>query len=172
MPATYCTAEDLERYLSSRGVTAFADHDGDDLGDDGVVDEVIDQASAMVRGYLKRQYVEAQLGDDVQVKEWTVTVACYKLCLRRGNPPPESLAYSYEQVAGNDGILAKIANRHQWPGRLDIDRRKDLGSAPAFSNLTVDRRHPREKVRVTEANSSRQPTDLERDRVREAEWYG
>lgn len=165
MTAQYTTTEELERLLSAIGVNAFSDNDHDSETNDDVVDEVITQASAEVASYIARQYEIGTLGNDVQVREWTTIVAAYKLCFRRGNMPPESLAYRYEQLMDQDkGILALIADRHRWKGRLlTATRRKDKAMHPTFSNLTVDRRYPYERIRVTTQNSNEEPTKLEQD---------
>jgi hypothetical protein len=165
MTAVYTTTTELDRMLSAAGVVSFSDHDDNGDGDSAVVTEVIERASVHVASYVARQYEIGTLANDVQIREWTTVIAAYQLCLTRGNMPPESLAIRYNSIADPDaGILAKIADKHKWHGRLlTATRRRDKAMHPSFSNLTVDRRYPQERVRVTSRNSNGETSALEQD---------
>ena len=165
MTAVFTTTAELDRMLSAAGVAAFSDNDHNGDSDTAVVTEVIERASAMVAAFVARQYELATLGSDVLVREWATVIAAYQLCLTRGNAPPETLGLRYNQIADPEtGILAKIADKHKWHGRLlTAVRRNDRAMHPAFSNLTVDRRYPTERIRVTTRNSNEEPSQLEQD---------
>ncbi len=173
MTAVYTTTAELNRLLSAIGVAAFSDNNVDGDADDDVVTECMERASVDVASFVSRQYQVGTLSADVQIREWTTIIAAYKLCMARGNMPPESLAYRYEQIANPEtGVLALIADRHRWKGRLQTAaRRTDLASTPTFSNLTVDRRYPYERIRVTSQNSNQEPTKLEQDTFSRG-WVG
>lgn len=164
MPNLYCTADDLNRYLSSAGIDSYIDHDNDGLGDEAIVDDCIEQASVEIDAYAFRKYAEANLAGDRLLKRWAVVMACRFLCLRRGNSPPESLEIEFQRITDPDrGFLPLLAaGKYKLPG---VPLKP--GNTPTFSNLTVDRRYRREKVRVTMANSNNESTLLERDAARE-----
>jgi hypothetical protein len=159
------TTEEISRLLSAAGMIAFADHNQDGNADTGVLEDVISQASSHVHAFLDRQYQADLIGDDVLAREWATIIAAYKLCFRRGCPPPESLAVQYLDVTGPNGPLRQIADKHKWGGRLSVPRKRGTGLGPTFSNLVVDRRHDHEQVRVTSRNSDNQPTLLEQDQL-------
>ncbi len=168
MPNTYCTESDLINLLSSHGVVGFADHDGDGDADSGVVDRCISEASAEIDLFLLSRYEEAALADNRHLNRWATVMAARFLCLRRGNMPPESLELEFTRIVDPEtGFLARVrAGRLKLPGV-----RRKYNAAPSFSNLTVDRRYPREKIRVTEANSDGESTTRERDAASEVFIY-
>lgn len=149
--APLCAKSDLIRYLSRQGVVSHSDHDDSGIEDDEVIDDAIDRASAEITGNLYPLYADDDLDDSSLVKHWCVIAASYYLCVTRGNPVPDSVAHEYEQLTAlPDGLLERTRRgKFVIPGL----RRRSL-NVPAFSNLTIDRRYRREKIRVIRANSS------------------
>lgn len=165
MATTYfCTKADIIRYLSQDGVIGFSDHEETGAADDDVIDDCRTQASEEIAGVLEHLYTVANLATSALVTRWATVIASYYLCERRGNPVPDSLAAEYERLtAFPDGLLYRTrSGKFALPGI-----RKSTSSVPVFSNLTVDRRYLREKVRVIRANSSNIPTAIEQDTARE-----
>lgn len=165
----YCTAADIDLLLSSAGVRSFADHDDDGLVDDNILSEMIDQASAEVAAYVLRRYTDAVAADSSLVKRWTVILAARQICMLRGNGVPQSIEAEFERLtAPGDGLLAQVQDgKFKLPGALIKSR-----GVPTFSNLTMDRRRVREKVRVTEDNSDNIDTSRERDSAHEVISHG
>ena len=157
---SYCSSDDLDRYLSSEGITAFADHDQDGSSDSGVVADCIDQATNEIDAYVFRRYAAAEVDGNRLLKRWATVMACRFLTLRRGNMPPESLEMEFQRITDPDrGFLSQIAaGKYRLP---DVQRK--LGNEPTFSNLTVDRRYPQEKIRVKRKSSSPEQSVRERD---------
>ena len=151
------------RYLGEAGVTKFSDHEDIDEADDDVIQDCIEQASDELTGFLRKRYDETALSADRQVERWATVLACYYLTERRGNPVPDSLALEYEKLMGQDGLVRQAMNGTYY---LPCSERRNINT-PAFSNMTVDRRYAREKVRVIPNNSSPVVSKLEQDRVSE-----
>lgn len=144
------TETDLNNYLSSAGVIAFADHDQSGTSDTDVVNNCINRATTRVLDYLGQQYtVNAAFIAHETVKDWELVIAAYVLCGLRGNPRPDSLAEDYQEICGKGGYLEQArAGNYQLYGLA-----KRNGKAPSFANVTIDRRHPYRKIRV-KPNSS------------------
>lgn len=150
----------MERYFSSVGVVAFSDHDEDLVADDGVVDDCINEATEELANYLTQRYDHTALASSHTVIGWATKVACYFLCLRRGNPAPQSISEEFNRILNPDDGLAIRVSRGNYQIRglaLRDDQR------PTWSNLRIDRRWPNSKTRVTRTNSSDAPTDLTQD---------
>lgn len=147
----YCTIADMERLFSAHGVTAFADHDGDNNADSGVVSDCIDEATEEVNLYCQ-QYSVAGLAASTLINRWCTTLAVFFLCLRRGNPVPESLADS----------VATLRERLQavLDGALKLQVVMNANTMPSISNLTIDRRFPFSRVRVQRESTYPIPTTL------------
>ena len=159
---TFCVEADINRLLSSAGVTDYADHDEDGTADTGVVDDCIEQASEEISAVANRFYADAQLATSSLVTRWCATMAAYYLCMRRGNPIPESMASEYERVADLDtGLLGRVGRgAYQLPGLA-----MQSGVVPSFSNLTVDRRYRRHRIRVTNTQTVDKDRSLQEDKA-------
>lgn len=154
----YCTQEELERFFSSQGVTAFADHDEDGDADTDVIPDVILRATTEITDFAQVWYDQAGLLQSPTIKRWACVVATFYLCELRGNDPPASIAKDYERIMGKDGWLERLqAGTYKLAG---IPLRAAL--VPTFSNLEVDRRMPYSNVRVT-PNSSQETTTRKQD---------
>lgn len=156
----YCTITDVESYLSPCGVESFADHDNDGVADVGVVEECIIEAGAEIDLYAQQRYAAESLATSTLIKSWCIRLASYFLCLRRGNPPPESLQREFERLTNpRDGLLVQLGKGLlQLPG---VSLRNDL--RPSMSNVRIDRRYRDSTVRVTPNNSTDAPTTLTQD---------
>lgn len=128
-------------------MVSFADHDQSQSSDTDVVEDAINEASQELELYLRPKYDQAGLTSSALVTRWCTTLATYFLCHRRGCEPPASLVTAVEYIREK---LQKIHDcEMQLPGVSFAS-----AQGPAFSNLTVDRRYIRSKVRVTRPNSS------------------
>ena len=158
----FCTKEDMIRHLSHAGIIAFSDHDDTGTEDDDVIDDSIERATEEITGWLCPLYTVVNLALSPIVKRWATVTACYHLVKTRGNPVPESLHEDYDKIfAMPDGWLAQTRKQQfKLPGiaRSDVN-------TPAFSNLTIDRRFRREKIRVIPSISSPIESDIEQDKT-------
>lgn len=162
--AYFCSIDDMIRFLSAQGVTEFSDHSETGVWDSDVVDDARGRAADEITATLYPLYSAANLANSTLVKHWAVVVACFYLCTTRGNGVPASLAAEYERImAVPDGLLERVKRGTMvLPGipRTSVN-------VPAFSNLTIDRRFRREKIRVIPAISSPVESAIEQDKVPE-----
>ena len=150
----YCSIADVQRFLSSQAVSDFADHDGDGIADDDVVEDCINEATDEINGSCLQQYTKTVLEGQAQVNAWCKKMAARFLCERRGNPVPDSLEREFERIAGPGGFLDRVSrNRYQI---ADAPKRREL--VPTVSNLKVDRRFRYSKLRVIRPTSSKAAT--------------
>lgn len=114
--------------------------------------------------FLTQRYTEADLATSPMVARWAAVVSAVHLCMRRGNPVPDSLQAQFDRITDPDsGLAARVSNgQMQIPG---VPLRCD--SRPMFSNHLVDRRYAFSKVRRSSANSSTAPTTLTRKTAEE-----
>lgn len=155
----FCDKDDMERLLSLRGLIGRSDHDDCGEEDDAVIDDARQRASHEVAGMLYPKYAIDALAESELVREWTTVVACFYLCKKRGNEVPESLYEDYQSIIGDGGWLDKSRS-----GKFTLPcvRQQDT-NIPVFSNMTVDRRFRREKVRVVPTTSSPVRSTIEQD---------
>ena len=158
----YCTESEIQRFLSTQGVTDFADNDDDDVADTGVVDDCINQATEEIDLYARQRYTQTDLSGSTLINRWAVTIAARFLCHRRGNVVPDSIEREWIRIADPDsGLLARIAKgMMQLP---NVPLRASL--RPTWSNVTVDRRYDYSTIRVTRPNSSDASTAMSQDTV-------
>lgn len=155
----YCTADQMRRFMSAAGLLSFADHDGDGIEDDEVVNDAINWACEEINGYCLEKYNASELADSTLLNRWAVLMACRCLCVTRGNVVPSTWEEEYQRLTdSNDGMLVLIRRgEYELPGVA-----KRGPHAPSMSNLTINRRHPREKIRVVPETSTDQPGQLPR----------
>lgn len=152
----YCTETQLNEFFSAQGITDYADHDDDNVADTNVVNNAIDEASEHINLYARERYAVADLQSSTMVTRWCVKLACYFLCMHRGNPPPDILAVEFERITT---VLDQVRmSKMEIPG---VQLKDSL--VPTFSNLTVDRRYRRSTVRVTRQNSSKESSKRTQD---------
>lgn len=137
----YCTVGDVSRMLSSAGATAFSDNDQDGLLDNDVVEGAIAHAAEEIDFALHERYSSAALATSDHIARWSTVLACYFLCMTRGNPVPESLQREANRILFDENSnLSEIRRGNRVLPNVTPDR----GQAPSFANMTIDRRfrHP------------------------------
>ena len=156
-----CSRSDMVRLFSQHGIVNFADHNCDGQEDAGVVDDCIERASEELLGFLSPFYdIEGEAFQSSNlIRHWTAVMATVYLTERRGNSVPESLYADYNRVVDEGGWFDRIRRK---TFHLPCVPRRNT-SVPIFSNMTVDRRYFREKVRTTRRNSSPIRSKLEQD---------
>jgi phage gp36-like protein len=130
----------MERLFSAAGVQAFSDHESTGETDDDVVNDAIYDASEEILAAVNNRYAVEAVATSRVVHTWATFLACYYLCLRRGNDYPASWATEIERIRAELELI-----RH-GKGLRGVALRADL--RPTWSNLQIDRRWPRSKVRV------------------------
>lgn len=121
----YTTREKLEKRMSAVGVDDRIDDDLTSLT------EVIADATVEVNGYCLTQYSATQLAASDWIQKKTLDVACFFLCLRRNNPPPQSVQFMYEKAIADLELVR--AGSIRIP---DAATRK--AAAPTLSNQRVN----------------------------------
>ncbi len=161
---TLCTKDDMVNYLSLRGVISFSDHDDTGVENDEVINDCRQFSSDELIGWLSPMYAVSELALSTLVTRWATIIACYRLCKTRGNPVPESLHEEYENLISIPNGMVHQARNQKF---IIPNIRRQTINVPAFSNLTIDRRYRREKIRVIQANSSNIPSAIEQDATNE-----
>lgn len=162
----YCTQAEIERFLSVQGVINMADHDEDGVIESGVVDDAIAEATGEIDLHCRGRYSAAGLATSAIVNNWAVTIAASALCELRGNTVPDSLVRKVTRIL--EKLLPDVqAGKLNLPGLAFAN-----DSRPAMSNLTVDRRYGRSKVRVTRINSTNHVREVSTNNADEPIPYG
>lgn len=157
LSTVYCELEDLQRFMTTQGVTDWADHDADGMADTDIVEDCINQATEEIDLYARQRYTQAVLSTSTLINRWCMVMATRFLCHRRGNSPPASVEVEWERISQHLEDISQ--GKKQLPG---MALRDDL--RPTMSNLKIDRRFRHSKIRVR-PNSSDPPTKLTKDRV-------
>lgn len=155
----------LGRYMSVYGIATFADHDQNGTADTGVLDDCKAYAMGMLVGRLSHRYTYAVLVNAAMMPELFTIITLRELCLRRGNPPPASLEFRYQEIVKkDDGILDMIrSGREVLVDANGEPLRFRNSSIPMHSNLQIDRRYAEKRVRVVTGSSNTYPTAVRRD---------
>lgn len=164
MPTTLTSIEEMRRMFSDQGVVAFSDHNSDGFEDATVVQSCVDFATGFLGGAVAKLFTLASLATSTVMREFATIVALRTLCMRRGNPIPESIELRYQEIVARDGILEAIAKGAMQlldSNGAPIPGLKSFG--PVMSNLSIDRRFYFEKVRVQRQSSTDFSSKLERD---------
>lgn len=161
----------LGRYMSVYGISTFADHDQNGTADTGVLDDCKTYAMGMLVGRLSHRYTYAVLVNAAIIPELFTIIALRELCLRRGNPPPASLEFRYQEIVKkDDGILDMIRSGREVLVDSNGDPlRSRISSVPMHSNLTIDRWYTEKRVRVVSGSSNNYPSAVRRDLDRSIE---
>lgn len=150
LSTTYSTKAEMQRLLSSYGVQAFSDHCEIGVEDNAVIADCINQATEETDFHTLSRYDSDSMKNSQLVRRWATTLACYFLCQRCGNPVPESLQREFDRLTARDGEMYLAGT-----GIKPLPGVAMNGShAPSFSNLTIDRRHRSNTVRVTPSSSN------------------
>lgn len=148
----YCTSTNVERVYSTFGVTSATDDDFDGDSDDDIVDDLIEKATSDVNRYLfPRGYTVAVCAASTWVKWCTAVLACNDICRHRGNPIPLPLA---EEAQRYRDALQAILDGNADLTTDDGMAPPSLDNSPTVSNLTVDGRYPRAKIRRVPSTST------------------
>jgi hypothetical protein len=163
----FASIEQIERFLSPLGVMLFSDHDYTGTRDEDVIWDCIGRASAELVGLLYPLYPIEELEQSGLVSDWCVVMASYYLCLRRGNPVPDSLANEFDRIMGDSGYVERSKKgSFLIPGIKASDI-----NAPAISNYRIDRRWINRTARVVRQTSTNIESQLPRDFARNRRWY-
>ena len=87
----YCTRSDVADVLSQAGINLRIDD-----SPPGSLSQVIDRASLEIDEYCLQRY-GARLADSLWVTKRCAEVACYYLCVRRGNPVPAGVSLLFDR---------------------------------------------------------------------------
>ena len=171
-PTALASDEYLERYLSELGIRTWTNHDEtDDVAaptadaafNAAVLADCKIYAGGLIAGRLANRYVYSVLVNVPMMEEIWAVIVLRTLCFRRGNPPPASLEFRYQEIVQKDGLLDQIAK-----GLLPLTDssgnpiRPKNSNIPAHSNLQIDRRFTESQVRVVSGSSDRSSSALGR----------
>lgn len=144
---TYCVEADIERIWSAEGLDYRADYNGDGQNNADVITDVIEETTEDINVYLLERYTAATLATSAWVTRKCAFLAAYELALKRGNSPPESWERKREELLL---LLDEIHHRRKdVPGIIESANR-----TPAMSNLHMDMRYNRSKIRVVPSIST------------------
>lgn len=170
------TDDTLSRYMSVYGIRTWSNHS--ELDDPGMVgeDTVNDTyengmvlydckvyAGSFLASILAKRYQYSTLSSSPLMIEIWCVIVLRTLCFRRGNPPPASLEFRYQELLQKDGLLEQLSS-----GRLPLTDengnpiRPKNANAPGWANLHIDRWYPESKVRVISGSSDMTPSALPR----------
>jgi len=94
----YTTDAEIRRYLTSRGVEAFSDHDDDGVGESDVVTDSIARADQEINSRAGQRYSQANLTASAQINRWATVMAAYYLCETGASPVPDSVSDAYDRI--------------------------------------------------------------------------
>lgn len=168
-PPALATNGHLERYLSEIGIRSWTNHDETNDGslsldveeNAKVLNDCKVYAGSLLAGRLSQRYEYSILATAPMCVEFWCVLVLRTLCFRRGNPPPASLEFRYQEIMQKDGLLDQIAK-----GCLQLTDvngnpvRFKNSNTPSHANLQVDRRFPESQVRVVTGSS-----DLSRSKL-------
>jgi phage gp36-like protein len=146
----YCTQSDVETILSSQGVTARVDDDDNGANDTGIVTACIEQASVTLNRYLLSRYDVATVSACSWAKWACAYCAAVYVMARRGLPVAESIQAEWKEFTETLESIRKGA-QEMIGDTGPAAPRNTLG--PRVSNLVIDGRYKRQKIRVTPSNS-------------------
>lgn len=151
MAQTYCVTADVEFVLSAAGVTACLDDDETGRRSaqaDDWIDRAIEIAADKINQKVTRQYKLTDLSaSNTWLRDTNAYLAAKALCMRRGNPAPESIS---GEVQERESMLEQI----RWGRDRIPQQRPSADHTPAVSNLTVEPRKAYAPVRVVKPEST------------------
>ena len=172
-PPALASDEYLERYLSSYGIDSFADHYDTDssVAIASVLRDCKIYAGGLLAGKLAQRYLYSQLINVPMMEEVWAVIVLRTLCYRRGNPPPASLEFRYQEYMQKDGLIDLIARGiFSLTDANGNPIRPKNSNIPAHSNLMVDRRYAESQIRVWSGSSDRSASALGRKFDRHNEY--
>lgn len=169
---TFCDQSDVEFIWSSFGVLVRLDDDAGGSADSGVMDWWLEKAAGDVRKCLQPRYSEAVLSDNDWVTKCTAHFAARGIALRRGNGIPEGLQAECDQYRKD---LEKMQQGlMHLPADAGGPEAPALDNLPSVSNMVIDGRYKRAKVRRIPSTSTggNQTTGRQQFNVQETTPYG
>jgi hypothetical protein len=141
--AEWCSQTEVEDLLSANGVWASVNDDnGNAIADPTIVSNAIARGRTILGQYLVQRYNLDSITSNVEWVKWAAaTFAAVELLRRKGGVVPPGIQELYEQYVV---FLKEVqSGTFQVPGLY-------FNSSPgiAVSNLTMDNRYNRAKVRV------------------------
>lgn len=137
----FCSWDDVAKRFSAVGAKLRVDDNLDDAQQD-----ILDEASVEVLGYLGLNYPLAGLVLSQQVRFYTRDVACYLASIRRGNPCNKSIEDRYNATIETLKLLMR--------GSMVLaDTAMQKYNAPVLSNLRV-RSFPVNETKVVQGTST------------------
>lgn len=166
--SAYCTQTEVENIWSEEGVINRTDDSPEGVLDSSEVTAVIEQASSRIDMFLSRRYSTAALGSSDWVTWCCAYLSACLLSKRRGNPCPESIGAECQKYLE---WLAEVRD-----GVMDLPGvSPEQDTLPAVSNMTVDGRFRRAKVRRVPSTSTRDgnpPSPVKRHEAQDwNQWY-
>lgn len=160
--APLCTIADVQVILSPFATTDRIDDDFDGSADTGLADSCIALVSTKVQRVLLGRYSLTSITSNQWVRWCTATLVAEFLCLRRANPVPASIA---EDAKEYRDTLLQIGNMEADlfdDAGLPVAQASIPGSVsdlPAVSNMTIDGRFQRSKLRRIDSISTQLPAN-------------
>ena len=147
-PLLYTSKNEMSSIFGSLGVTLHADDDDDGVNnanEDELIDDVVLDATDEANNFLLHHYTDVVLSASKWVRRRTSWIGCHLLSRRRGNGP--MFTDEYDRTIDE---FTMSMNEHLWIPRATP--RDDF--APAMSNITIDHRFRRRKIRVDRFTST------------------
>jgi hypothetical protein len=161
------TQAKVEALLSQFGVEARVDDDQDGEEDSGLMTSIIEKCSSDVYLYLLKRYSVAAVAASTWAQWCTAAFCVCELNRRRNNPCPESACeacqrYKEELELIRDGKQPLIGDEGPVAPRFD-----DL---PTVTNLMVDGRYRRAKIRRVGRTSTGPTPEGSRKQFNVLDW--
>lgn len=157
----YCSDDDVTGLMSALGLLSRLDDDGSGVAEEDELArlrQAREYATARVKLYCLLHYEDALLASSWLVNDWATTIACWWLCVRRGNTPTDALKELYEGADGKGGVMGDLkAVREKKLVIPEIGLRHV--DWPAWSNVTVDPRYRVRQIRTQRVLSEKTPTE-------------
>lgn len=149
----YCQQADVQAVLSAFALNVRLDDDLDGVADIDV-GQVIEQATTRVNQFVLRRYAVQTAAASTWLKWCVAVIAATIACRRRGNEVPDALIEEVKDY--REQLEAIRAGQEDLPAD-DGPAIPLSDETPAVSNLTIDERFPRAKVRRVPRTSSGGP---------------
>lgn len=170
LSVTYCAQDDIEAVWSIFGVAVRLDDDQDGYPEVNV-QAVIEQATSQMNRFLFRRYSSATIATTTWAKWCCASMAAMLLARRRGNEIPASLE---QEVADYREALVAISKGQEDLTADDGPAAPIWDETPAVSNLAIDGRWTRAKVRRVPSTSTGGPQNnngrIQNNTVDYAQW--
>lgn len=150
---TYCSVAEVEAIYSIFGVNVRLDDDQDGYGEVNI-GAIVEQASSLMNRFLLKRYAPAVIATSTWAKWCCATFAAMLLARRRGNEVPESIQADLQDYRET---LKAIGEGQEDLMADDGPAAPVYDGTPAVSNLTIDGRFTRQKIRRVPTTSTGGP---------------